>query len=264
MTQPELSRLLQEVGAVPAPAADYGAVVRASVAKARLVRTGVLTAVGLALGAGLVGSVVALGGAGDGPDSVAQTTTAPTPDQEPTPTVEPTVEPTPTPTPEPTLAPTPDPTTAAPVATQPPVTVAPPVETTSRPVTRQPTPRKTTKKPTPAPTYAAKGAGVTVRYRVLDDQTHRVEVTVIVQDNDGYLLSGTLDFGDGSSVAIGAGSRTCGGGGTAAQPSSTTKTFTRTYTGGAEGKRVEARVTTGSTCRSTPRETASGFVFVYA
>ncbi|MDP3714251.1 MAG: hypothetical protein Q8R60_17390 [Mycobacteriales bacterium] len=271
MTQPELSRLLHEVGAVPAPAADYGAVVRASVAKARLVRTGVLSGAGLAVGIALIGTAVALAGGG-GPDTVAQSTPEPvpvvtpseepTPTEEPSPTAEPTVEPTPTPT-----ATTPTP--AAPVVTQPPRTAAP-VETTTRPTDRptttrpSPKPVQTTKSPTPKP-YAAKGASVSVSYRVLDSQTHRVEVTVTVRDNDGYLLSGTLDWDDESSAeSIGAGSTTCGGGGREAQPSTTTKTFTRTYTGGAEGKQVVARVTTGSSCRDTPRESVSGSVFVNA
>lgn len=271
MTQPELSRLLHEVGAVPAPAADYGAVVRASVAKARLVRTGVLAGAAVLLGGVLVGTAVALSG-GDGPDTVAQRTPDPvpvvTPSEEPTPTVEPTGEPTlePTPTPTPTPVVTTAPTTPVPV-TQPPRTAAP-VETTTRPTARpttsRPKPVQTTKSPTPKP-YAAKGASVSVTYRVLDSQTHRVEVTVTVRDNDGYLLSGTLDWDDGRPVeSIGAGSTTCGGGGRDAQPSTTTKRFTRTYTGGAEGKQVVARVTTGSTCRDTPRESVSGSVFVNA
>lgn len=269
MTQPELSRLLHEVGAVPAPAADYGTVVRASVAKARLVRTGVLAGAGLAVGIALIGAAAALVGGG-GPDTVAQGTPEPvpvvTPSEEPTPTVEPTEAPTLEPTPTPTPAPTTASTTPVPVVTQPPRT-ADPVETTirptARPTTTRPKPVQTTKSPTPKP-YAAKGASVSVSYRVLDSQTHRVEVTVTVRDNDGYLLSGTLDWAEGPTESIGAGSTTCGGGGRDAQPSTTTKRFTRNYPDGAEGKRVVARVTTGSSCRDTPRESVSGSVFVNA
>lgn len=266
MTQPELSRLLHEVGAVPAPAADYGSVVRASVARARLVRTGVLAGAALALVGALVGTAVALSGGG-GPDTVAQDpdpTPVVTPSEEPTPTDEPspTLEPTVEPTQEPT--PTPAATTPAPVATTPPRTAAP-VETTTRPVTSRPSPKpvQTTKSPTPKP-YAAKGASVSVSYRVLNSETHRVEVTVTVRDNDGYLLSGTLDWAEGPTESIGAGSTTCGGGGRDPQPSTTTKKFTRNYPDGAEGRQVVARVTTGSSCRDTPRESVSGSVFVTA
>lgn len=245
MTQPELTRLLHEVGAVSAPAADYGAAVRATVARRRLVRTGALVAGGLVVLGVLGGAAAALTGGDD-----AVTAADPTPTLAPTPSEEPTEEPTPTPTPEPTPTPTPTPQPTPARTTAPPVvrTTAPPVVRTTTPA-----PRVTTAAPRP---YAGPGLSVTLSAaRQVSDGT-AVAFSVSVRDNDGKVLSATIDFGDGTTDRFSLGG-TCGSrSGTSPEPLSASTTRSHRYLGPGS---YTARLTvqTGSSCRSTPKETDS-------
>ena len=244
MTQPELTRLLHEVGAVPAPAADYGATVRAAVARGRLVRTGALVAAGVVVLGVLGGAAVALSG---GDDAVVATSS-------PSPSLAPTPSPTPSPTPEPTVEPTPEPTvvvtTQAPPPPPPPTTAAP-VRPTARPTT--PAPRPTTAAPRP---YAGPGLSVTLSApRQVADGT-AVSFTVSVRDNDGRVLSATVDYGDGTTERISLGSSCGARSGTSPEPLSVSTTRSHRYLGPGSYTAV-LRVQTGSSCRSTPKETDS-------
>lgn len=245
MNQPELTRLLQEVGAVPAPAADYGAVVRASVARGRLVRTAVLAVVGLAVVGALAAGAVALSGGEDTVEAIATPTptASPTPSEEPSPTAEPTAPPTAEPTVVPTAPPTVAPTTPAPPPTTQP-------EPTAAPTTKRPTPRQTTAKPKP---FVGNGLVVSLSGpRSTSSQT--VTFSISIKDTDGKILSATLEYGDGSSpVSLNLGA-TCGKrSGTDPEPLSVSTTRQHTYTNSGSFTAV-LRVRTGSSCRPTPQE----------
>lgn len=252
MNQPELARLLQEVGAVPAPAADYGAVVRASVARGRAVRSGILAVAGLAVVGALAAGAIALSGADQTVETLPRPTPTaeptPTPTEEPSPTQEPTDEPTAEPTAEPTVAPT-TPAPIAPPTQAPPPTRAP--EPTAAPTTKRPTPRPTTAKPKP---FVAPGLSVSLSGPSTSDQS--VTYTVSVRDTDGRVLSAVIEWGDASSSTINLGGSCGKTSGTDPEALSKTQSVTHTYANTGQFTAV-LRVQTGSSCRPTPKESDS-------
>jgi hypothetical protein len=248
VNQPELSRLLHEVGAVPAPAADYGAVVRATVARGKVVRAGLLGLAGLALVGALGGAALALSGGGD--DSVETATPTASPTQEPTEEPVPTEEP--TPTPEPTVVVTTKAPTVAPTVAPPPT----PAPTTKAPVvtptTKSPTPRPRPTSPKPKP-FVGPGLSVTLGEASRSGRT--VNFSISIRDTDGRVLSALLEYGDGTSTTLTLGSKCGKSSGTDPEPLSISTSKSHTYANSFASGTAVLTVTTGSSCRTTPRET---------
>lgn len=245
MTQPELTRLLREIGATAPLPPDYAAQVRASVALGTR-RRGLAAAGGLAAVLLLAGGAVAL--STQGGDTVAVATPSPTASATPAATLSPVPLPvtTVTFTPEP-LAPTPAPSgvtaapTRTPVVSPAPVTAAP----SASPVR------------SPAGTFVGPGLAVSLDGPSTAVAGRPAQFTASLSDTDGLVLSAVIDWGDGSSTTL-PGGATCGrSSGTTPEPLERTVGATHTYAFAGSGYTAVLTVRTGSSCRATPRETRS-------
>lgn len=249
----DLTRLFAEVAAAPPPPAELGPAVR------RATRTYPPRAWLLAVAVAVLVAVTVLA-VNRGVGGTARRTALDT-RPSPSPSAAPAVVP--------TAAVTAPPAPAAPVPAATATSAGPAPATSPSPAPTVRPARRPTPAPTPAPSgrpsppprtgYAAKGAAVTFTTSVVSANAHVVRFTVTVRDDDGYLLSGMLDFGDGTSIDLGQGDTTCGRqGGYEPEPSTSTKAYDHTYS--ASGRvSASARATTGSSCRPTPQETVYAY-----